>query len=208
MQRSSSQREDLVGSLSECRVVGGHDEGRRRGGGDVGQQLSDLGGQFVIERPSGLVCEDECRTAHQRSSDSRALDLPTGQLVGPAVCVLTEAKSFEEIVDLSRMARRATESHWKLDVLFDRQLVEEAAGLGDVADVQESPAGSFTFCESIDINPADRNDPAVRPEQTTQGTQQSRLSRSARAHDGHVAPTRDVKGEPFEDRSFVPASDV
>ena len=146
----------------------------------------------------GLVQQDDPRTSSQGPGEGNALLLPAGQLVrSPAADLAGQADEVEQLGDPSR-ATPVAAGQAEADVLLHREVREESALLGDVADAAilrcDEHAGRHHRV------PADGHRPRIRAMEAGDHPKQGRLATTRRTEDGRRRPGGDVKVHSVQDR--------
>jgi hypothetical protein len=167
----------------------GHEQHGGAGAGADGQQLvlHALAGQLV-QRPEGLVHEQQRRLERQRAGDGDALLHPAGQLRGAQVGDVGEVDELEHPLRAGAALRRAPahDLQRQLDVAPDRAPVEQRRGLEDhavvaaLAGLTGGPAG-------------DGHRPRRRRHQVGDDAQQRGLAAARGPQQRHERPRRHVQ---------------
>lgn len=176
-----------LGVLGHVGLVG-HEEDRRAGRVEVGEQRQDLVARGRVQVAGRLVRQQQRGLHGERAGDGRALLLAARHLAGPAVALVGQADELEQLQRpaLPLGAGCAGVDERQLDVLEQVEAGQEVEGLEDEADVDVARLGALAFVEAGYVSPAEEVVAARRPVQESENVHERRLAAAARPHEGHV----------------------
>ena len=104
--------------------------------GDLRQQVHDLHRGGGVQRPGGLVGQDDLGVVDQGAGDGHALHLPAGQLGGALADVIGQPHPLQRLQGAVAAlgARNAGQGQGELDIGQDALVVDEVVGLEDEVD--------------------------------------------------------------------------
>jgi hypothetical protein len=117
------------------RVVGDDDEGELRLPLYGQEQIDDRVRGGPVELPGRFVREEHVRSVDQRPSNSDALALPAGELIGQLVLMLAQPDLGEETLAATVAVVLSSKCELDGDVLDCRQVGQKVVGLKEESDL-------------------------------------------------------------------------
>jgi hypothetical protein len=206
--QAASEPEDAVGGVEDDAGVLLDDEHRDALGVELAERRVDLLDEARGEGRRGLVEEQQFRLDDERAGDRQDALLAAAEAAGELAAPGAEQR--EPLVDLldrradrARVAEAVAAEH---EVLVDRHLGEEAAGLGDEADPAPHDLVGPAAVEGLAAQPDAARE---RADVAEDRLQQRRLSRSVRPDDADDPPGRHGERDALQDlQPAVAGADV
>ena len=179
--------DDAPGAGGDFIAVGDEDDGFAVGV-ELVEEVEDFEAGLGIEVAGGFVGEDEERVVDEGAGDGDALLLAAGELLGAVVEAMAEADELREgdavFVAVGEIAALVKERD--VDVLDDRELVDEVVGLEDEAERAAAEGGELVVVHGGDVLAAEKIFAGGGAVEAAEDVEESRFARTRRAHDGDV----------------------
>ena len=180
-----AQADDAVGGGGRLLVVGDHDDGLTQALAHAGQGLQQGGGRGGVQRPGGLVGEDNLGAAHEGTGHGHALLLAAGELVGPVGQAVADAQGGDDGVVPVPLRLAVGQALRQEDVLLGAQGGQQVEGLEDEAEAVAAHGGELLVLHAGQVLTSDEHAAGGGGVQARQAVQESGLARAGGAHDGH-----------------------
>ena len=150
--------DDAIDVLDHEGIVRGSNDGDA-GGGDVAQELEDLGTGGGIEFTRRFVGDQQWRLVAERAGDGDALLLAAGEFVGSVVGTRAEADEVQQFVGAAVTFAKANtgDAEREFNVLGGGEEREQAEGLEDEADLVATQLGHLRIAVAGDVSAVDRD---------------------------------------------------
>src|SRR5690606_16111915 len=167
---------------------------------ELGEQLHHLVAVGGVEVARRLVGEDERRRGHDGAGDRDALLLPARELLREVVAAVRHADALEGRLraELPLLGVEVEVEQRELDVLVDRQLVDEVEALEDEADGAAAEAGAPALGEPGRGVPVEPVLPAGGAVEQAEDVEERGLPAPRRPHDGDELAALDLDGDAAE----------
>ncbi len=177
--------DDALRLLGDLALVGDEHDGVA-GGGELGEQLHDLGAAPAVERAGGLIGEDDATAVHQRARDRHALLLAAGELAGAVVDALAEAEAGEQLLGagVALLARHAGIHRRHFDVVARGGAAEQVVALEHEAEGLAPQARERVAVERGDVLAHEAVGAAGGAVEAAEEVHQRGLARTRGTHDG------------------------
>ena len=149
------------------------------------EELHDLAALIRVQIAGGLVGQDERGLGDQRARHADKLLLAAGELIGIEVFFPDDLKAVEHVAHdaLALLLRHVAVAEGNLQILVDREIVEQVIALEDEADVFFLQIEAFFLLQLVDGVAAEPVFALPRTVMQTEDVEQGRFARTRGAHD-------------------------
>ena len=171
-----AQADDAVSSGRCLLVVGDHDDGLTQALAHAGQGLQQGGGRGGVQRPGGLVGEDNLGAAHEGAGHGHALLLAAGELVGPVGQAVADAQGGDDGVVPVPLRLAVGQALGQKNVLLGAQGGQQVEGLEDEAEAVAAHGGELLVLHAGQVLTSDEHAAGGGGVQARQAVQEGGLA--------------------------------
>jgi hypothetical protein len=173
--------DEAVAALGECPIMRRHHECHSFGSNYIQQKLEHFGAGVFVERPRGLICEQNARPVHQSPAERGALTFSARQLLNSLVKSMAKTRKVSELPQAhpSGLPLGARSDRRDKTVLLKRQIRNEVMQLKDKTHLVPKELQRITM--SMDLNAIHGDHSLVRCVQPPKEMEQSTLAATRRS---------------------------